>query len=364
MPAAIECSRDGGPRAPLWRGSLHRRRGLVGPSDALRTGPRGAPPRALRGVSGTARGRSEDGMLQRPNWTSFSRDLKVDLVPQRFVQLSDTGAPNVSVDDTASPSTPMGVVQRADGERRVQSEDPSPMEHPRLAPRRQALAAGLRPLRWWQVGVALTAIVAFPAVLSATAPWSSRPPPAWPSVRARTALDDAHLPTVSPEKESSPFASHLAGVRTDALIVRMATQPSAGVAPSDGAVTIFAYDYISILKGSTGVVRVALDAVKSRALLAVLNRLPRRPSGHCMDNALVYRLSIRVPGQRAMIDVDGWACDATVSLTVGSSPRPTLNDVSCALLHTVISDLPANVVADGTRHASVGCRREVPPGGP
>lgn len=224
------------------------------------------------------------------------------------------------------------MVQRSDSRAARSRTVPVPLTTPAELFERRTAVCGRR------VGVALMVLVAIAAALAGVIPGSSKTRPTSPTSFVGAILDEARLP---------PTAS--------------AVGRSAASVPSDGVVIIYAYNNVSILKGSTGMVTVSLDAAKSRALLAVLNRLPLGPSGRCMENELVYRLSVRVPGQRTLTAVAGWACNAAVLLTVGGSPRPTLKDVSCALLHAVISDLPPNE-ANGTRHASIGCRDEAATG--
>jgi hypothetical protein len=140
-----------------------------------------------------------------------------------------------------------------------------------------------------------------------------------------------------------------------AVLSLTSARPSNQVVPVDGMVTVYAYDHVSLLHESTGMVTVDLNAADSRALLEVLNSLPHGASARCEENELVYRLSVRVPGERTLTHVAGWACNAAVLIAVGGSPRPTLKDVSCGLFHKVVSDLPPNG-ANGTRHATIDCR--------
>ena len=205
------------------------------------------------------------------------------------------------------------------------------MERFSVSPHPHLPDGGWRQRRWWRVGVAFLVLGGAAAVVGAAVPGTSR--------------------TSSP----SSTTNRLARIATDAYAVRQPAGHSDDAVSPDGSVTIEAYDSISIDEGSSGMVAVPLDALKSHALLAVLNKLPKGPNPRCMEDVLVYKLVVRVPGKRTVTDVAGWACDAVVLLSVGASPRPALHDASCALFHAVISDLPPNE-AEGTRHATVGCK--------
>jgi hypothetical protein len=145
-------------------------------------------------------------------------------------------------------------------------------------------------------------------------------------------------------------------IRVDSQAVWEPSRSAAELAPAGGTVEVTGFSLLSTTKASSGPVTVRLSVARADKLRAAVNALPLGPPPSCMEDALLYRIVFRsTKGTPASLEADGWGCSAVVLVAEHGRSMAPLSDVTCSLLHAVLAVLPAGA-AEGTRHASVGCR--------
>jgi photosystem II stability/assembly factor-like uncharacterized protein len=171
------------------------------------------------------------------------------------------------------------------------------------------------------------------------------------------------LPVSGPHEYLAELAYYFAPVgtaseteiRVDSQTVWEPSRSTGELAPPGGIVEVTGFTKVSLF-GSSGPTTVRLSTAQARKLRATLNALPLGPPATCMEDALLYRIVFRpTKGSAALFEADGWACSAVVLVTEHGRNVAPLYDATCSLLHAVIAVLPARK-AEGTRHATVGCR--------
>jgi hypothetical protein len=144
-------------------------------------------------------------------------------------------------------------------------------------------------------------------------------------------------------------------IRVDAETVWEPDRPRTERAPTHGVVEVTGFSRSSAMRGSSGPVTFVVPAARARSVLGVLNALPLGPKGICMEDALLFEITVR-PSKEAppSFEAEGWQCPPEVEVTGHGRPMPALYDANCALLRAVVKVLPAHE-AKATREAAVGC---------
>jgi hypothetical protein len=121
-------------------------------------------------------------------------------------------------------------------------------------------------------------------------------------------------------------------------------------------VTGFAYvGFIGV--APSGPVTVRITGVESSRLALLVGQLPSVPQyqAHCEEGlGLMYRIAFGAgaAGQSKTV-VEGYQCDAAVTVTVAGHASSWRRDSTCALLRAVRHVLPGR--AKATRSLSIGC---------
>jgi hypothetical protein len=144
-------------------------------------------------------------------------------------------------------------------------------------------------------------------------------------------------------------------IRVDAETVWEPDRPRTERAPTHGVVEVTGFSRSSAMRGSSGPVTFVVPAARARSVLGVLNALPLGPKGICMEDALLFEITVR-PSKEAppSFEAEGWQCPPEVEVTGHGRPMPALYDANCALLRAVVKVLLAHE-AEATREAAVGC---------
>ena len=131
------------------------------------------------------------------------------------------------------------------------------------------------------------------------------------------------------------------------------SQPSGG---SIARVTGFAHD--GFIGGTpSGPVTVRVTGAESGRLALLVSQLPSVPQSqvHCEEPlGLIYRIAFAAGAAgRAKTVVEGYLCDAAVTVTVAGTASSWRRDGTCTLLRVVRQVLPGR--AKATRSLAIGC---------
>jgi len=144
-------------------------------------------------------------------------------------------------------------------------------------------------------------------------------------------------------------------IRVDAETVWEPARPRTERAPDHGVVEVTGFSTSSAMRGSSGPVTFVVPAARARSVVSVLNALPLGPRGICMEDALLFEITIRpTKGSPPSFEAEGWQCPPEVEVTEHGRLMPVLYDANCALLRAVVKVLPVHE-AEATREAAIGC---------
>jgi hypothetical protein len=120
-------------------------------------------------------------------------------------------------------------------------------------------------------------------------------------------------------------------------------------------VTGFAHDAMFIGGTPSGPVSVRITGVRSSRLALLVSQLPSVSQVHCEEPlGLMYRIVFDAGAARqSKTVVDGYRCDAAVTVTVAGKASTWRRDSACTLLRAVREVLPGR--AKATRSLSIGC---------
>lgn len=143
-------------------------------------------------------------------------------------------------------------------------------------------------------------------------------------------------------------------LRVDSLTVWEPSRPAAEVVPRLDVATVTGYRSTGIVVSSSGPVQVSVGHLASERLANTLDALPLGPNALCMEDSLMYEVQFRPAASDSPgFLVKGYACAATVLVSVAGKQLHPLFDRGCSMLHLVQSLLPKT--ATGTRGATAGC---------
>jgi len=150
-------------------------------------------------------------------------------------------------------------------------------------------------------------------------------------------------------------------IRVDAETVWEPARPRTERAPDHGVVEVTGFSGSSAMRGSSGPVTFVVPAARARSVVGVLNALPLGPRGICMEDALLFEITVRPSkGSPPSFEAEGWQCPPEVEVTEHGRSMPALYDVNCALLRAVVKVLPVHE-AEATREAAIGCDASAAP---
>ena len=150
-------------------------------------------------------------------------------------------------------------------------------------------------------------------------------------------------------------------IRVDAETVWEPGRPRTERAPDHGVIEVTGFARSSAMRGSSGPVTFVVPAARARSVVSVLNALPLGPRGICMEDALLFEITVRPSkGSPPSFEAEGWQCPPEVEVTDHGRSMPALYDVNCALLRAVVKVLPVHE-ADATREAAIECDASAAP---
>ncbi len=164
---------------------------------------------------------------------------------------------------------------------------------------------------------------------------------------------DRHVAYCSVTYSVRPLLEHRQELRVDVALVWL---PVVVVRlPASGVVTVTGFDSISLLHASSGAVRVTLTGAQVDALRKAVASLRRSPGGECMEDSLLYRITVATTaGGRVIWSASADECPGV--LTVASNAPPvSLNDRSCPL-DRLVSTFFGPTQATGTRAGLRHCQ--------
>jgi hypothetical protein len=109
---------------------------------------------------------------------------------------------------------------------------------------------------------------------------------------------------------------------------------------------------------ASGPVTVRVAGTEASGLAVLVSQLPSiKQSLLCHEQVLMYRIVFGPSAAQSDAVVEGYACDAVVTVTVAGNPTVTVwgRDADCTLIRAVAHVLPAR--AKLTRSLDVGCGR-------
>ncbi|MGA3215158.1 MAG: hypothetical protein ABSD97_05650 [Acidimicrobiales bacterium] len=144
-------------------------------------------------------------------------------------------------------------------------------------------------------------------------------------------------------------------LRIDSQTVWVPNRPAGEVVPTGGVMEVTGFSQTSAMEGSSGPVTVLLSNSQAAAIRAVFNALPRAPRVLCMEDSILFEITIRSKaGLPPFFTADGDECENTVVVTEHQETLPSLYDRNCPLLRAVAKLLPAK--AKSTREIAGQCK--------
>lgn len=146
-------------------------------------------------------------------------------------------------------------------------------------------------------------------------------------------------------------------LRLDAVTVWEPSRPQNEVVPLGDRVALSTYSSVSVDGApSRSTYTIDLGPVQSRQLVRQFDSMPLGPGASCLEEAVVYKLTLGpASGRGPVFGATGQQCAAVVEVTLDGRPLHSLYDRACALLDLVRSFAP--VKATGTRSEQAGCAR-------
>lgn len=147
---------------------------------------------------------------------------------------------------------------------------------------------------------------------------------------------------------------HLSGARQELRVdVEVVWKALNKVRLPAGVVTLTGFRTLSLMNPSSGPVTVTLTSAQAARLRADIAALRESPGGMCMEDSLLYKLSVTSASGKVIWSATADECPGALVVT-SANGQVSLNDRSCTLDTLVSSLLPANR-AQGSRRGLKVC---------
>ena len=144
-------------------------------------------------------------------------------------------------------------------------------------------------------------------------------------------------------------------LRVDAETVWLPNRTAGEVAPTGGVMEVTGFSQTSLMRPSSGPVTLSVNGREAASIRKVFNSLPRGPGAFCMEDSLLFEITIRSKaGLPPFFTAYGYACEEIVDVTERQRALPPLYDRSCSLLRAVAQLLPPT--AKSTREMAEQCQ--------